>query len=531
MSFGGRTVLHDVSFVVNPGERTGIVGPNGSGKTTLLRIIVGELAPEAGSAGTGNGVVAMLRQGNLGREHETAGAVFPGAFSGDPEGDRLAKLAEALARAADGPNDAELAEEYDRLLERLGGGGREDLPSQWGALGLRSIDPGEPVAHLSGGELTKLGLLDALSRSPDVLLLDEPTNHLDIGAIAFVEQAIRAFRGAVVVVAHDRALLDALATSIIELDPHSGRAEEFPGGYSAYAEEKARREAEQWQQYRRQQREERKLKEAISAIESRSRNIENRTIDFYYRKRARKVARRAVTLKARMERQMESAEHVERPQKALGGFQGAFAAEEKGSYRLVSATGAALEVGGRTLLSDLTFEIQRRERVALVGPNGSGKTTLLGAILGKVPVADGALVVSSSARVGYLAQNDGAGAEGGSGQSAVEILRRERAMSAADANNFLHRFLFGHDQLGTPVDRLSYGERRRLGLALLVAGETSLLLLDEPANHLDIPSQEAFETALEGFAGAVLFVTHDRYFVDQFADRVLEIREGTIQEA
>jgi ATPase subunit of ABC transporter with duplicated ATPase domains len=337
-----------------------------------------------------------------------------------------------------------------------------------------------------------------------------------------VQAFIARFPGAVVVVSHDRALLDECATSILELDPHTGHAEMFAGGYTDYANEKARREAEAWEAFRRQQREERALKRTISAIESRSRNIENRTINFYVRKRAKKVARRATTLKARLERQLESAEHRDRPNKGAQGFHGGFQAAEAGATRLLTAIDVALEVEGRPLIAGLSFVLTRGERLVISGPNGCGKTTLLRAVLGERSVAVGSLAVSGSAQIGYLPQSEDLSPEE-QALTCVQLLRRAVPMPEADAYNFIHRFLFGHDQLTTPVGRLSYGERRRFSLARLVLGGTNLLLLDEPTNHLDLPSREAFEAAFASFEGAAIIVTHDRYFIDQFADEVLDL--------
>ncbi|MEX0781538.1 MAG: ATP-binding cassette domain-containing protein [Dehalococcoidia bacterium] len=370
-----------------------------------------------------------------------------------------------------------------------------------------------------------MGLLSAFASSPDLLLLDEPTNHLDLGGMAWLEDQLDAFRGAAIVVSHDRVLLDNVVDRILELDPHTGAGEVFTGGYTEYALEKSRRHSEQWVAYERQQREERKLKKAISAIESRSRHIENRTIDFYFRKRAKKVARRAVMLKARLERQSESAEHVDRPEKLAQGFHGGFIASDRSASRLLSADRVGLEIAGRSLFENLTFDVRRGERLVLLAPNGAGKTTLLRAILGQHPVAAGEIFVTSSAKVGYLAQDDPShGSPDGEGaMTPVSLLRKSVPLSAVEVNDFLHRFLFGHDLLATPVARLSYGERRRLELARLVLSGANLLLLDEPTNHLDLPSREAFEAAFGSFDGAALVVTHDRRFIERFADRVVEL--------
>jgi ATP-binding cassette, subfamily F, member 3 len=523
--FGGRTILDGLSFVVHRGETLGVVGPNGSGKTTLLRIIAGELRPRSGRLGTPPALrVGYLAQGHASDLGRTVADVFPAAFAGDAAAHRLSSLATGIANERDPAAAASLADEYDALLQHIASGPAADVEALRDQLRLRAMPPDTLVSELSGGELTKLGLIDLVAQAPDGLLLDEPTNHLDLVGIEWVEALIDGFAGPVIVVSHDRALLDECAGAILEIDPHSGKGEMFPGNYTDYANEKARREAEAWESFRRQQREERALKRTISAIESRSRNIENRTINFYVRKRAKKVARRATTLKARLNRQVDSAEHLERPNKRPKGFYGGFQTEDAGATRLLTAVNAGISMEGRPLLADVSFVLTKGEKLAISGPNGCGKTTLLRAVLGQHAVASGSLSLSGSATIGYLSQSDDI-PPGDGALSAVQLLRRALPMPEADIYNFLHRFLFGHDQVNTPVGALSFGERRRLALARLVLGGANLLLLDEPTNHLDLPSCEAFEAAFAGFEGAALIVTHDRYFIDQFADALLDLGE------
>ena len=523
LSLGGRTILQDISFVANAGERVGIVGANGAGKTTLLRALAGELAPDRGSITRPAGSrIGYLRQGYTETPTANAGDLFPLAAGGDDPGKRIAELAEAMAEEADPDGLAALSAEYDRLIMEMAGDARPTPVAS-------AIAPEADVSRLSGGEVTRLALAQIGAERPDILLLDEPTNHLDIDGISEVAAYVRGFAGPVLIVSHDRAFLDEVATHILALDPVEHTAEMFTGSYTEFADEQARRAAERWEAYRRQQREERKLKEHISAIESRARGIENRTIDFHYRKRAKKVARRATTLKARLERQAEGAGHVDRPERTPGGFAGGFSSDRSAS-RVLSASDVTIEVEGRRLLEDVDLVVSRGERLALVGPNGSGKTTLLRAILGRHPVAAGELRVGPSVEVGYLAQEDGSEFGGALEADPVSYLRGVVAMSRVEIGNFLHRFLFGHDLLSTPIGKLSFGERRRLSLAELVLKRTSLLLLDEPTNHLDLPSREAFEEALSGYEGAAIAVSHDRYFVERFADRTLAIEGGRLVE-
>jgi ATP-binding cassette subfamily F protein 3 len=520
---GGRRVLGRVSFAVSPGAPLGVVGPNGSGKSTLLRILRGELGPDAGRVSMLDSArVGYLSQGYAGHQAEPVSAAFLRAFAADLAADRLSTLADAIAAAA--PSDvAVLAREYDSLLEHIAAGSAGlDLDEARGALRVRDIRPETPVGQLSGGELTKLGLLDLVASAPDVLLLDEPTNHLGLTGLEWVETAIHRFPGVVVVVSHDRVFLDRCAGQVLELDA-DGKWELFSGNYGALLAEKQRRAEDQLDRYERQQREQAQLKQAIHKIETRARGIENRTIDFAKRKKALKIARRATTLKARISRQLESADHVERPAKRMSGFHGEFAAPDAGASRLLTAEAVALDIAGRRLFEKLNFQLRRGECVIVTGPNGCGKTTLLRAILGHHPVAAGTLGVSGSASIGYLAQHDDPADSAGATATPIELLRRATPMTEAAANNYLHQFFLGREQLSTPVSQLSYGERRRLALALLVRGGANLLLLDEPTNHLDLPSREAFETAFEGYGGASVVVTHDRRFIERFADAVIEL--------
>ncbi|MGB4862209.1 MAG: ABC-F family ATP-binding cassette domain-containing protein [Tepidiformaceae bacterium] len=524
---GGRPVLSGVSFNLERGELLGVVGPNGSGKTTLLRILAGLDQPDAGRVTLAPGTtVGYLAQGFAGRDAETAASAFPGAFASEDAARELERLAVAISEERDEDRVERLSLEYDALLSRLSASAEFDLGAARAALGLEQIGPDAHLGRLSGGELTRLGLLDLVATAPDLMLLDEPTNNLDVSGLAWLEAALRSFRGAVVAVSHDRAFLDSSARQILELRPGGAGAEVYTGNYSDVIAEKARRLEEQQTAYERQEREAAQLRQAIHKIETRAQGIENRTIDFAKRKKALKIARRAVTLKARLERELDSSGHIDRPGQKPRAFYGGleFGTANGGASRLVSVTGAALEIGGRRLFEGLNFNVNRRECVVISGPNGRGKTTLLRAILGEHPVANGEISLSPSTQVGYLAQQDDPAIVAEDRDlSPVELLRRTAPMSEAEAANFLHRFLLGHSQVGTPVARLSYGERRRLSLALIVRGGANLLILDEPTNHLDLESREAFEDALEGFDGAILAVSHDRRFTERFADVVVEL--------
>ena len=271
---------------------------------------------------------------------------------------------------------------------------------------LRAIGPGEPVGNLSGGEQTKLALLEAFASAPDVLLLDEPTNNLDLQAAAWLDERLASFPGAVVIVSHDRALLDDHATSILELDPRSLRAEVFAGNYSDYAAEKARRRDAQWAAYRRQQDHERRVRQEISAIKSTASRREHLTQNDFYRRKAKKVARRAVVLERRLERGLDSEDRVEKPIGREYTILPQVASSARGGDRMLSAEGLRLSAGGRVLLDGASLNIGWGERVVIIGANGTGKTTLLRALVGEDSGDAGEVRHSPSLKLGYLPQED-----------------------------------------------------------------------------------------------------------------------------
>jgi ATP-binding cassette subfamily F protein 3 len=301
----------------------------------------------------------------------------------------------------------------------------------------------------------------------------------------------------------------------------------FTGNYAAYAEDKARREHETWERFRRQQEHQRRVRQEIRAIKQVGRSREQQSQNDYYRRRNKKFVRRAVVLERRLERDLASADQLEKPIRHPYRVKAELAPGTRGGDRMLAIERLDLELGGRTLARGASFALGWGERVVLVGPNGAGKTTLLRALAGEITSVVDRVHHSPSARIGLLPQVE---AEPPPCITPVDVVRAASSHSETEARRFLHRFLFSGDDALTPVARLSYGERRRLSLASLVLGGVNLLLLDEPTNHLDIPSREAFEAALDSYEGAMLAVTHDRYFIERFARRVLELRGGELRE-
>ncbi len=526
--YGDRLVLDGVSFVVNAGECAGIVAPNGAGKTTLLDVLAGVTASDAGAVLYGSGSrLAYVRQGFAHATDRAVRDVFPALLRARSSEHTLAVAAESLA-AASSPREIEAAQAtYDEALTAASAGA-PDLDASWRELGLRDIGPDERMGALSGGEQTKLAVLNAFAGEPTVLLLDEPTNNLDMAAAEWLGDRIASFTGAILLVSHDRALLDEHATSIIEIDARTGRAEVFAGNYTDWAAEKLRRREQQWADYKRQVERERRVKQEISDIKNTASKREHLSQNDFYRRKAKKVARRAVVLGRRLTRDLASEERVDKPTAPSYRLRTEMAPTTRGGDRMLAADGLKLRVEGRELLSNASLEIGWGERVVILGANGSGKTTLLCVLVGEGVASSGDVRLSPTTNVGYLPQEESLDAA--AGETPLSLLRAASPLSETEARRFLHRFLFEGDGAHTPVASLSYGERRRLSLAMLVLSGANILVLDEPTNHLDIPSREALESALESYDGAMLAVTHDRYFIERFAQRVLMLQDGRLRE-
>jgi ATPase subunit of ABC transporter with duplicated ATPase domains len=533
--YGDTCVLDSVSFILNKGERAGLIGPNGCGKTTLLRIIVDQEKPDAGSVHfTIPGVsVGYLSQGAEYPPDASVAQVMEGAIPGLSEARmKVESLAQRMGTLESQELERAVAD-YGRALEhfeRLGGYGIERrMQLLLAGLGLGQVggQPGRnvPVGILSGGQKTRLGLARCLLAQPDLLLLDEPTNHLDIEALEWLEDFLRAYEGAVLVVSHDRAFLDQVAGKILELDELTHRLTVYDGNYSAYIEAKERELVQQWATYKDQQETIARMRAVIRAHKGYASEIERGSIDFAIRARAKDIARRGVVLGHRLERFLESDDIVEKPAPTWK-MKLEFEATPRSGEDVLALEDVSMAFEGHELFSRASLTLQRGERVALVGPNGSGKTTLLRIIAGGLAPTTGRLRLGAGVRVGYYAQEQ----ETLSPESTPYAeIRGLAPLDETETRSFLHYFLFAGDEVFTPIGQLSYGERARLALARLVAQGCNLLLLDEPINHLDIPSRASFEQAMGVFEGTVLAVVHDRYFIRRFATRLWAIRASTVR--
>ncbi len=524
--YGVQPVLHDVSFNISPGERVGLIGPNGCGKSTLLRILVGLESPDEGSViPTRPGLrIGYLAQGaDFGEAATVGGYLGLGGSAVEAAHAELSRLATALSQS---PADQELQAAYDAALQTLANAGRS-VENPLSALGLGSLPMETPVEELSGGQKTRLMLARLLFEQPDVLLLDEPTNHLDIGMLEWLESWLRSFAGSALIVSHDRAFLDNTVSTILDLDAESHGVVSYAGNYSAYLSQYLRRRDKRMAAYRDQVAEIRRMKQDVARTKEQARHVEITTTPRQpgVRRMAKKVAAKAKSREHKLERYLSSEERVERPRPAWQ------LKLEFNSAAMISqnvATAERLSVGyaaGGPLLSELDFLVRAGERIALIGPNGAGKTTLLRTIAGRIPPLAGHVRLGASVVLGYMAQEQELLEPE---LSALETVERVAAFNETETRNFLHYFLFEDDTPLRPTHELSYGERARLQLALLVAQGATFLLLDEPINHLDIPSRARFEQALSHFEGTVLAVVHDRYFIERFATSVWSIADGKL---
>lgn len=525
-SYGTRSVLDGVSWQIHAGQKIGLVGPNGAGKSTLLRIIAGEINPDSGFVFRHR----EMQIGYLAQEPslDPERTVWEEILSAAEDLGRVeAELRRLEARMAD-PQVYNDGVALDRVLvaharaqaqfEQLDGyryqsRAREALRS----LGLEEFKFGLPVGALSGGEKKLVGLAKLLAVGADLLLLDEPDNHLDMAGKASLERFIVAFPKTVVIVSHDRYLLDETVTLIAEIEDR--RLTIYPGHYSTYAVEKQLRLLRQQQRYEAQQKEIAHIEAAIARFE----HWASIVIDERHARQARS-----------RQKMLERMEKVEKPvleRKSMGlalnGWRGSQKVLEIADLDKVFPKGPEGCGEEQTVFAGLSLLVWHGERVGLLGPNGAGKSVLFRCILGWEAPTGGTVRIGPSVRVGYYAQEH---ETLDPNRTLIEEVREVRPMYEGEAVSFLGRFLFPYEMVRNRVRDLSGGEQSRLQLAKLVLLDVNFLLLDEPTNNLDLPSCEVLENALDDFEGAVLVISHDRYFLDRVVDRIVELKDGALVE-
>lgn len=527
---GDLLLFENVNLNINSGDRIGLVGPNGAGKSTLLRVITGEIRPDSGSVQAVPGTrIGYLRQGFAdipeGSLADVLDVPAEGLFAASSQ------LDSATAGFSDPDADLDAVGERFQLatdrFEALGGYQHmSEIESLLDQFGLGDIPMDRHVSRLSGGQKTRAGLAALLASRPDLLILDEPTNHLDTSALKWLQQFLLEYQGAFVLVSHDRAFLDQTVTQIVAIDPRSKSARSFAGNYSNYMSEREHEANEASAAWHRQQVEVAKMQRDIRAAEQKSRNIENNTIDFAIRKKAAKIARPAVVRKKKLERMLDSEDAAEQPERSWG-LNLDFGEPEASARDVVMLNNVSIGYGDKSILTDVSLIVRHKERIAITGDNGSGKTSLLKVVTGDLQPSAGTVRFGPGVKVGYFSQ------EQETLDPRLTVLEQAAkivSISETDLRNELHKFLFGGDTVHKRIGDLSYGERARLMLALLVLRQTSVLLLDEPLNHLDIDAREQFEQALLRFSGTILMVLHDRYTIERLATHEWLVAGGTVTE-
>jgi ATP-binding cassette subfamily F protein 3 len=508
MHLGGKLLFADVSFKLEPQERMTLSGRNGAGKSTLLRMLAGELSPDSGSLVLRKGARVALHDQRPPRDSEASLGEY--VFSGRAEMiDTEAELARLEAAMSSGQPDEETMLAYSAAQQRFDHGGgyrwRDGVLAVLGGLGFDERSVERRLSTFSGGELTRASLARGLASRPDLLLLDEPTNHLDIPSLEWLERYLCDLDAAVVLVAHDRWFLEAVGTSVLELE--TKRARFFAGPWHAWRTEQAAREIALGKAIDRQQAE----------IERMERFVER----FRYKATKAKQAQSRLKQIDKIKRDGATAEQRDRRNLRFS-----FVTPERPGRVVLKLVGATIAVPGRTLLSGAELEVERGEHVVLVGPNGAGKTTLIEALSGRVEPAAGSVRLGHNVRIGYLSQHaDTAAGEG----TVLDAAQRETGLSGQKARDLLGGFLFSGADAQKSLADISGGEQRRLSLAILVASGANVLILDEPTNHLDVESREALEDALAAFEGAVVLVSHDRALLEAIGSRTIVCEHGELR--
>ena len=507
-AFVENQVLKNVSFHIEDHEKAAIVGINGAGKTTLLRIIVGEMTPD-------DGQVVLAKDKTLGylaqnSTVDTSHTIYEELLSVKAD---LLRLEEKIRECennmkhADGDALEDLMKQYTSLTHAFETGGgylyRSELVGVLKGLGFTEDEFSKPVATLSGGQKTRVALGRLLLQNPDLIILDEPTNHLDMNSIAWLETYLLNYKGAVLIVSHDRYFLDRIAGKVIEID--QSKATTFMGNYSDYAVKKEQLRVAAWNAYMNQQRDIKHQEEVIEKLKSFNRE---------------KSIKRAES----REKMLDKIEVIEKPSEVRTDMKLTLTPRILSGNDVLTVEHLAKSFDSHKLFTDVNFEIKRGEHVAIIGDNGSGKTTLLKILNGLVPADQGTFRLGSNVEIGYYDQEH-------------HVLHSEKTLfeeisddypylNNTQIRNVLAAFLFTGEDVFKRISDLSGGERGRVSLAKLVLSNANFLILDEPTNHLDIMSKEILEDALNGYEGTILYVSHDRYFINRTAHRILDLTEG-----
>ncbi len=509
-AFGEHVVLKNASFHIEEREKAAIVGINGAGKSTLLKIIMKELLPDEGQVTVTRGrTIGYLAQH---QEMSTGHTIFNELLTVKQEilalEARMRELEQSMKHAK-GEQLTQLMEDYAKLShdfeQQNGYAWKSEITGVLKGLGFDEAEFDKKTDTLSGGQKTRVSLGKLLLSRPDIIMLDEPTNHLDMNSITWLETFLMNYPGAVIIVSHDRYFLNRVVTKIVEID--QGTVTTFHGNYTDYAQKKARLRQAQMQAYLNQQQEIRHQEEVIARLKSFNRE---------------KSIRRAES----REKMLDKMEVLEKPTEVRADMRMELEPRYPSGNDVLSVEGLTKSFPPRTLFTNINFEIKRGERVALIGNNGTGKTTILKILNGVLPADSGSFRLGARVKIGYYDQEH-------------HVLHMEKTVfeELSDAyptltntkiRNVLAAFLFTNDDVFKKIRDLSGGERGRVSLAKLMLSEANFLILDEPTNHLDIISKEILEQALTLYTGTVLFVSHDRYFINMTATRILDLTDQTL---
>lgn len=509
-AFGGKSVLNNVNFLINEGEKAAVIGINGAGKTTLFKIITGEYEADNGEVifqkGSTYGYLSQVIDVS---SHRSIYEEMLDAKKEIIEMEKKIRQLEKDISTLSGEALESAMESYSRLTDRFekanGYAWKSEITGVLKGLGFDESQFATPIHTLSGGQKTRVALSRILLMHPDLILLDEPTNHLDMESIRWLETFLSNYRGAVLIVSHDRYFLDKVVDKVIEIE--RGTSQIFNGNYSAYAEKKKAQRDAQMKLYMNQQQEIHHQEEVITKLRSFNRE---------------KSIKRAES----REKMLEKMEVLDRPDTEVQELKLSLEPRFPSGNDVLRVEGLAKSFGDHTLFTDLDFEIKRGERVALIGNNGTGKTTIL-KIINELLAADaGSFTLGSKVCIGYYDQEH-------------HVLHMEKTLfeeisddyptlTNTEIRNVLAAFLFTGDDVFKRISDLSGGERGRVSLAKLMLSEANFLILDEPTNHLDILSKEILEQALNRYTGTVFYVSHDRYFINQTATRILELTGNTL---
>lgn len=501
--FGGNTIFSNISFSVPDNARIGLVGPNGAGKTTLLKIMTGQQEPTSGQFTINKGFkVGYIAQENALDEDKTIWDEMLTVFDNLIEKNkRITKMQEQIAEH---PEDEDLLKRYDQLaydFEQEGGFTYQaEIKSILNGFNFKENTWQKVIGTLSGGEKTRLAFVKLLLQKPPVLLLDEPTNYLDLDTLDWLEAFLKNYQGAIITVSHDQYFLDHLANQIFELN--FGKLTTFKGNYSQYVKERELMNNQQEAAYEKQQEKIKKEEEFIQ----------------------KNLVRASTTKRAQSRRKaLDKMERI-KPPKHKQKVRINFTSDRPSGKEVLIAKDLTIGYPDKTMVSDIDFQINKNDRVAIIGPNGIGKSTLLKTIMKKLEPKDGSIKYGASLDIGYYDQE--LQSLDPSKTVLDTIWDRHKTMPEKDVRSILASFLFTAEDIDKTVGQLSGGQKARLTLTVLSLEKDNFLLMDEPTNHLDIEAKEVLEQALDTYDGTLLFVSHDRYFINELANKIISVRDG-----